>query len=228
MGNEIVRTPNLDEIAKRGMVFDDAWVANPVCMPNRSSIMTGRLPSAHGCIFNDRSLDWNSNTFVRRFRAAGYRTGLLGKSHLQHGPSRNSVHPVRSSGMLAKSHHPSGWDELEDFENYVDGTDLHIEDFYGFDHVEFSLEHGASVLGHHLTWALSRGGRREDLVAPMSPESPGLDRAERCGRSIDPRMVRNYIRPALLRIGLLRSSKKLLNKTSRFLLGPLSPTPITR
>ena len=179
MGNEIVRTPNLDEIAKRGMVFDDAWVANPVCMPNRSSIMTGRLPSAHGCIFNDRSLDWNSNTFVRRFRAAGYRTGLLGKSHLQHGPSRNSVHPVRSSGMLAKSHHPSGWDELEDFENYVDGTELHIEDFYGFDHVEFSLEHGASVLGHHLTWALSRGGRREDLVAPMSPESPGLDRSER-------------------------------------------------
>ena len=149
-GNEILRTPNLDAIAERGMVFDEGWVANPICMPNRSSIMTGRLPSAHGCIFNDRSLDWNANTFVRRFRAAGYRTGLVGKSHLQHGPSRNSVAQVRSSGMLATPHHLQGWDQLENFENYLDGNEPDIEDFYGFDHVEFALEHGSSVLGHHL------------------------------------------------------------------------------
>ena len=179
MGNDIVRTPTLDAIAQRGMVFDDGWVANPICMPNRSSIMTGRLPSAHGCIFNDRSLDWNANTFVRRFRAAGYRTGLLGKSHLQHGPSRNSVIPVPSSGMLATSHHPPGWDQLEDFETYANGNVPVIEDYYGFDHVEFALEHGSSVLGHHLAWALRQGGRSEDLVVPMTEEAPGLDRSER-------------------------------------------------
>ena len=179
MGNETVKTPNLDAIAENGMVFDDGWVANPICMPNRSSIMTGRPPSAHGCIFNDRSLDWNANTFVRRFRAAGYHTGLIGKAHLQHGPSRNSVIPVRSSGMLAQPHHRSGWDELEDFENYLDGRAPDIENFYGFDHVEFSLEHGSSVLGHHLTWALDRGGRYEDLVVPISEDAPALDRSQR-------------------------------------------------
>ena len=178
-GNEILRTPNLDAIAERGMVFDEGWVANPICMPNRSSIMTGRLPSAHGCIFNDRSLDWNANPFVRRFRAAGYRTGLVGKSHLQHGPSRNSVAQVRSSGMLATPHHLQGWDQLENFENYLDGNEPDIEDFYGFDHVEFALEHGSSVLGHHLNWALNRGGRIEDLVVPMTEAAPGLDRSER-------------------------------------------------
>ena len=64
MGNEVVRTPNLDELAARGMVFENAWVANPVCMPNRSTLMTGRLPSAHGVIFNDRSLEWGANTWV--------------------------------------------------------------------------------------------------------------------------------------------------------------------
>ena len=80
-GNGIVRTPNIDALAARGMVYDNAWVANPVCMPNRSTIMTGRLPSAHGVIFNDRSLDWGANTHVRTFRNAGYRTGLFGKSH---------------------------------------------------------------------------------------------------------------------------------------------------
>ena len=84
MGNRVVRTPNLDRIATAGTVFENAWVANPVCMPNRSSIMTGRMPTAHGVIFNDRSLDWGANTFVRQFRRENYRTGLIGKSHLQH------------------------------------------------------------------------------------------------------------------------------------------------
>lgn len=91
MGNDTLATPHLDALARRGMVFDNAWVSNPVCMPNRSTIMTGRMPSAHGVIFNDRTLDWGANTFVRRFRKSGYRTGLIGKSHLQHGMSKNSV-----------------------------------------------------------------------------------------------------------------------------------------
>ncbi|NDH24326.1 MAG: sulfatase, partial [Actinobacteria bacterium] len=55
-GNPIVRTPNIDSLAARGTVFDRAYVNNPVCMPNRSTIMTGRMPSAHGVVFNDRSL----------------------------------------------------------------------------------------------------------------------------------------------------------------------------
>ena len=35
MGNEVLRTPNLDQIASEGTVFENAWVSNPVCMPNR-------------------------------------------------------------------------------------------------------------------------------------------------------------------------------------------------
>ena len=95
MGNEVVRTPNLDALAAGGMVFENTWVANPVCMPNRCSILTGRMPTAHGVVFNDRSLDWQANTFVRRLKKSGYRTALIGKSHLQHGMSRNSVVPFR-------------------------------------------------------------------------------------------------------------------------------------
>ena len=44
MGNTVVRTPALDRLAAAGTIFDNAWVANPVCMPNRSSILTGPLP----------------------------------------------------------------------------------------------------------------------------------------------------------------------------------------
>jgi len=43
MGNQVVRTPHLDALAQRGTVFENAWVNNPVCMPNRSTIMTGRM-----------------------------------------------------------------------------------------------------------------------------------------------------------------------------------------
>ena len=56
-GNPVVRTPHIDGIAAGGTVFDRAYVNNPVCMPNRSTIMTGRMPSAHGVVFNDRSLE---------------------------------------------------------------------------------------------------------------------------------------------------------------------------
>ena len=44
MGNPTVRTPNLDSLASSGCVFENAWVANPVCVPNRAKILTGRMP----------------------------------------------------------------------------------------------------------------------------------------------------------------------------------------
>src|SRR5258706_28030 len=56
-GNEVLRTPNLDRIAARGVRFERALVANPICMPNRSSIATGRLPSVHGTRTNGTPLD---------------------------------------------------------------------------------------------------------------------------------------------------------------------------
>ncbi len=170
-GNEVVRTPNLDALASRGMVFDRAWVSNPVCMPNRSTIMTGRMPSSHGVIFNDRSLEWTANTHVRRFRSSGYRTALLGKSHLQHGMSRNSVMQAPGEPAVFDAW-PDGWDRLEDEEQYVDGVPDWPDDFYGFETAELSINHGASVTGHHYRWAMERGARHEDLVVPQTADNP--------------------------------------------------------
>ncbi len=44
-GHPVVRTPNIDALAARGTQFDNFHVASPVCMPNRASLMTGRMPS---------------------------------------------------------------------------------------------------------------------------------------------------------------------------------------
>ena len=171
MGNQVVRTPHLDAIAARGTVFESAWVNNPVCMPNRSTIMTGRMPSSHGVIFNDRSLEWAANTHVRQFRAAGYRTGLFGKSHLQHGMSRNSVMAPDGRPSVLDAF-PAGWDHLEDEERYYDDVPPWPDDFYGFDTAELSINHGAAVTGHHFQWAVDRGANPDHLRVPQSADNP--------------------------------------------------------
>ena len=177
MGNPVLKTPNLDALASRAMVFDNAWVANPVCMPNRSSLMTGRMPSAHGVIFNDRSLEPGVNTFVRGFRKSGYRTALIGKSHLQHGVSKNSMVPFRG-GPSSQSPYPVGWDAIEDYEQYTAGPALDPEDYYGFGQIELSLDHGASVAGHHLQWALENGGEISKLAIDQDCDTQGSKRSK--------------------------------------------------
>ena len=83
-GNMIVQTPAIDALASSGIRFDRFYVANPVCMPNRSSILTGRMSSVHGVLHNGKALSHDDTTFVELLREAGYKTGLIGKSHLQY------------------------------------------------------------------------------------------------------------------------------------------------
>ncbi|MEZ5557075.1 MAG: sulfatase-like hydrolase/transferase [Pseudomonadales bacterium] len=173
-GNAIVRTPNLDGLAARARVFDNAWVANPICMPNRCSMLTGRMPTAHGVIFNDRSLPPNANTFARQLTDAGYATALIGKAHIQHGLSRNVVREQRQPPTLF-SPYPDGWDELENPENYL-VENPSITDFYGFGHVEFAIGHGDSVAGHHYQWALHKGARPEQLNTAWGTDTQARER----------------------------------------------------
>ncbi len=173
-GNPVVRTPNLDGIAARGTVFDRAYVANPLCMPNRSSIFTGRLPSAHGVVFNDRSLDWGANTFVRRLSDAGYRTQHIGKAHIQ----IHAAHffPQGDGSPVGWDNERSAWDGLENTDRYEEADPGPVENFYGFDRAEFCLGHGAAVGGHHLRWAIDRGF--DPATAGGGPNSPALFRSE--------------------------------------------------
>ncbi len=175
-GNSIVRTPNLNALAARARVFDNAWVANPICMPNRCTMLTGRMPTAHGVIFNDRSLAPNSNTFARQLSDAGYATALIGKSHIQHGLSRNVAREQRDPPTLFNPY-PAGWDELENPDKFIHSTP-HIDDFYGFKHVEFAIGHGDSVAGHHYQWALDKGAKPEQLVYNWGTDVKALETYE--------------------------------------------------
>ena len=170
-GNPVVSTPHLDALAARSTVFDRAYVSNPVCMPNRSTIMTGRMPSAHGVVFNDRSLSPDANTFVRQLRDHGYRTALIGKSHLQHGLSADAYIPYPGEPGLIEPW-AAGWNTIENFERYEGDDDPDDpDDFYGFGRIELTLGHGSQVAGHHYRWALDHGATREQLVAGFRHDS---------------------------------------------------------
>src|ERR1700741_1560540 len=82
-GNAIVRTPQIDATAKSGWVSDAFLVASPICMPNRATLMTGRMPSVHGVRHNGIPLSLEVTTFVDFLRRGGYCTTPMGKSHLQ-------------------------------------------------------------------------------------------------------------------------------------------------
>ena len=75
-GHPVLRTPNIESIAARDSAFNRFYVASPVCMPNRWSLMTGRMPSVHGVRSNGIPLSMNSVTFIELLRDAGYRTAL--------------------------------------------------------------------------------------------------------------------------------------------------------
>ncbi|MEM8620080.1 MAG: sulfatase-like hydrolase/transferase [Actinomycetota bacterium] len=169
-GNQVVQTPNIDAIAAGGTIFDRAYVNNPICMPNRSTIMTGRMPSAHGVIFNDRSLEPSQTTFVSQLRDAGWHTGLIGKSHLQHGESRNAVADL---GQPAGRHSPfpDAWDTLEHDERYERGEVIAPDDFYGFNEIHLTLGHGAKIGAHHYQWAHERGIAHEVLHRGLDPDA---------------------------------------------------------
>ena len=73
-GHPVVKTPNIDAIAAKGMRFDNFHVASPVCMPNRASLLTGRYPTLHGLRYNGCRLPLGANTFVDLLAEAGYHT----------------------------------------------------------------------------------------------------------------------------------------------------------
>ncbi len=81
-GNPLGLTPNLDRVARAGTHVANSFTCQPVCGPARASLQTGMYATATGCFRNDIRLPDGMPTLATQFRAAGYRTGYIGKWHL--------------------------------------------------------------------------------------------------------------------------------------------------
>ncbi len=86
LGNPDVRTPHLDRLAADSIVFQNAFANSPVCCPARANILTGRYAHRNGMVANDLRLRESETTLAERLGEAGYRTGFIGKWHLDGGP----------------------------------------------------------------------------------------------------------------------------------------------
>ncbi|MBI3856925.1 MAG: sulfatase [Planctomycetes bacterium] len=86
MGNPDIRTPHLDALAKEGLLFRNTFANTPVCCPARAVILTGRYAHANGMVANDLRLRESETTVAEILRERGYRTGFIGKWHLDGGP----------------------------------------------------------------------------------------------------------------------------------------------
>ena len=75
-------TPFLDSLGEDGVVFDNAVSCQPVCGPARAVIQTGQFATRNGCYRNAIDLPVDGQTLARRMKAAGYKTGYVGKWHL--------------------------------------------------------------------------------------------------------------------------------------------------
>jgi arylsulfatase A-like enzyme len=138
-GGAVARTPVLDQLAATGINYTRAHPQNVVCMPSRSTIITGQHVSTHGVWMNGVPLPTTAPSIARTLHDAGYKTSLIGKAHFE---------PFLDPFLRFAENRLSFHDHYNAFTRSDRGLDeLHR----GFDHLEFAT-HGVAGPLHYAKW----------------------------------------------------------------------------
>ncbi len=130
-GGALARTPVVDRLAGQGIRYERAIPQSVVCMPSRSTILTGQHPSTHGVWMNGVPLPADAPSFAELLRGAGYRTALIGKSHFE--PFVDPFSRFPDNALPAAGTTPPGGSHR------------------GFEHMEMAT-HGAQGQLHYARW----------------------------------------------------------------------------
>lgn len=84
---QFIQTPNIDRLAKEGMIFNKAFVGNSICSPARATLLTGQHSHKNGVKNNFTRFDSSKVTISGLLSNAGYHTGIIGKWHLHSYPA---------------------------------------------------------------------------------------------------------------------------------------------
>jgi arylsulfatase A-like enzyme len=142
-GNPILKTPNLDTLAKEGVRFTNHFCTNPICMPNRATLITGVYPNVHGVRSNGINLRKDSPTIIKTLKRRGWYTTAIGKIHHQYwlGPFK---HNSRSAECL------NDWATKKD-KSYPVRENFPLP-YYGYEEVELISGNGTVCAGHYIEW----------------------------------------------------------------------------
>lgn len=156
-GGTLARTPVVDGLAADGVRFERAVTQSVVCMPSRSTILTGQHPSTHGVWMNGVPLPTHAPSVASVLHGAGYRTALIGKAHFQ--PYLDPFLRFEENALSRTDGDPPG------------GA------YRGFEHLE-SATHGAAGPVHYARWLAAQhpdaaGGFYQVLDASMEVSSAG-------------------------------------------------------
>ncbi|GHH97792.1 arylsulfatase [Neobacillus kokaensis] len=90
LDHPVVDTPNLDQLARNGVLFKNTYAATPTCVPARASVLTGMSQTSTGRVGYQDRIPWNyEHTLPGELAKAGYHTQAVGKMHVY--PARNLV-----------------------------------------------------------------------------------------------------------------------------------------
>lgn len=134
-GNPYVRTPHLDGLAAGGVRMTRTYVNNPLCMPSRATLLTGRYPRSHRVWCNGVALPPGEVPFPHLLSEAGYRTACVGKMHFT------------PYGAEAR---PGYYDAQKTWEECDLGS--WTGPYAGFEYVQLSIAHCSATAGHYGHW----------------------------------------------------------------------------
>lgn len=94
MGDQYLKTPNMDLLAERGVRFTNAYAPNPLCLPMRTCMATGLYPHETGVLANNnKKINAKEYSFMGKiFKDAGYETGYFGKWHIALNEEEKEIH----------------------------------------------------------------------------------------------------------------------------------------
>jgi arylsulfatase A-like enzyme len=138
-GGTLARTPTIDGLAAQGVRYERAVPQSVVCMPSRSTMLTGQHQATHGVWMNGVPLPVDAPSVADLLHDAGYRTALIGKAHFE-----PFLDPF---GRFAENRLAGLGAETVEGPRFGGGRGPHR----GFDHLEFAT-HGAVGWLHYAQW----------------------------------------------------------------------------
>ncbi|TMJ27069.1 MAG: alkaline phosphatase family protein [Alphaproteobacteria bacterium] len=129
-GHPHLKTPAIDSLARRGVLFPRAYVQSGVCGPSRMSYYTGRYMFSHGATWNRVPLSFREKTIGDFLRPAGLRVALAGKTHVL--PDTDGLERVGIEGgaALAALMRAGGFEELDRYDGHSPpGTESGYADY---------------------------------------------------------------------------------------------------